>query len=175
MIGAARKDDARRIMDVLPKRMSKYGLTVHPEKTRVVRFSRPRPRTPQPRNGTHPNRRHSTFWDLPITGDNLSEAHGWSNGRRQRADSSEPRALSEWCRIKPALCGQGTTPKARGKTAGPLWVLRDHWQLLLPPGIPGGCTRDLATVAVSATPRRTNAVDRILSSGGADTVLPAPG
>src|SRR3954454_12437507 len=38
VIGVAREDDARRIMDVLPKRMSKYGLTVHPEKTRLVRF-----------------------------------------------------------------------------------------------------------------------------------------
>ena len=38
VIGVAREDDARRIMEVLPKRMSKYGLTVHPEKTRVVRF-----------------------------------------------------------------------------------------------------------------------------------------
>src|SRR5271169_955898 len=38
VIGVAREDDARRILEVLPKRMSKYGLTVHPEKTRVVRF-----------------------------------------------------------------------------------------------------------------------------------------
>ena len=38
VIGVAREDNARRIMEVLPKRMSKYGLTVHPEKTRVVRF-----------------------------------------------------------------------------------------------------------------------------------------
>ena len=28
-------------MEVLPKRMSKYGLTVHPEKTRLVRFQPP--------------------------------------------------------------------------------------------------------------------------------------
>ena len=41
VIGVAREDDARRIMDVLPKRMSKYGLTVHPEKTRLVRFQPP--------------------------------------------------------------------------------------------------------------------------------------
>ena len=41
VIGVAREDDARRIMDVLPKRMSKYGLTVHPEKTRLVRFEPP--------------------------------------------------------------------------------------------------------------------------------------
>jgi RNA-directed DNA polymerase len=38
VIGVAREDDARRIMDVLPRRMSKYGLTVHPEKTRLIRF-----------------------------------------------------------------------------------------------------------------------------------------
>src|SRR5450759_289175 len=41
VIGVAREDDARRILDVLPKRMSKYGLTVHPEKTRLVRFQPP--------------------------------------------------------------------------------------------------------------------------------------
>src|SRR3954453_10642869 len=41
VIGTAREDDARRIRDVLPKRMSKYGLTVHPEKTRLVRFAPP--------------------------------------------------------------------------------------------------------------------------------------
>jgi len=35
------EDDARRIMDVLPKRFGKYGLTLHPEKTRLVRFQRP--------------------------------------------------------------------------------------------------------------------------------------
>ena len=38
VIGFAREDDARRVMEVLPKRLSKYGLTIHPEKTRLVRF-----------------------------------------------------------------------------------------------------------------------------------------
>ncbi len=37
------EDDARRVMDVLPKRFGKYGLTLHPEKTRLVPFQRPRP------------------------------------------------------------------------------------------------------------------------------------
>src|SRR4029077_16116073 len=41
VIGATREGDAHRIMEVLPKRMSKYGLTVHPEKTRLVRFTPP--------------------------------------------------------------------------------------------------------------------------------------
>ena len=41
VIGVAREDDAKRIMDVLPKRRSKYRLTVHPEKTRLVQFQPP--------------------------------------------------------------------------------------------------------------------------------------
>lgn len=37
--------DARRVMEVLPKRAGKYGLRLHPEKTRLVPF-RPKPRDP---------------------------------------------------------------------------------------------------------------------------------
>ena len=33
--------DARRVMDVLPKRLAKYGLALHPDKTRLVDFRRP--------------------------------------------------------------------------------------------------------------------------------------
>lgn len=40
--------DARRVLDVLPKRFGKYGLTLHPDKTRLVRFERPRTGTPEP-------------------------------------------------------------------------------------------------------------------------------
>jgi RNA-directed DNA polymerase len=34
------KKDAERVMEVLPKRFAKYGLTIHPEKTRLVEFGR---------------------------------------------------------------------------------------------------------------------------------------
>lgn len=33
--------DARRVMDVLPKRFGRFGLELHPEKTRLVQFTRP--------------------------------------------------------------------------------------------------------------------------------------
>ena len=36
-----RQDDAERVMDVLPKRFAKYGLILHPEKTRLVNFKKP--------------------------------------------------------------------------------------------------------------------------------------
>ncbi|MCP4966223.1 MAG: group II intron reverse transcriptase/maturase [bacterium] len=45
VIGFAREDDARRVWDVLPKRLGRFGLSIHPEKTRLIDFRRP-PRNP---------------------------------------------------------------------------------------------------------------------------------
>jgi group II intron reverse transcriptase/maturase len=42
VIGFARQDDAERVLAVLHKRMAKYGLTLHPDKTRLIPFLRPR-------------------------------------------------------------------------------------------------------------------------------------
>jgi len=36
-----REDDARRVAEVVPKRFARYGLTLHPDKTRLLRFTRP--------------------------------------------------------------------------------------------------------------------------------------
>ena len=36
-----REDDARRIWDVLPKRFAKHGLTLHPDKTRLLHYEKP--------------------------------------------------------------------------------------------------------------------------------------
>lgn len=36
-----REDDARRVAEVLPKRFAKYGLTLHPDKTRLLQFTQP--------------------------------------------------------------------------------------------------------------------------------------
>ncbi|MFH0900850.1 MAG: reverse transcriptase domain-containing protein, partial [Pseudomonadota bacterium] len=35
------EDDARRVLDVLPKRFARFGLQLHPEKTRLVPFCSP--------------------------------------------------------------------------------------------------------------------------------------
>jgi group II intron reverse transcriptase/maturase len=42
--------DARRVMAVLPKRLGKYGLTLHPTKTRLLHFRPPSGGGPQPRD-----------------------------------------------------------------------------------------------------------------------------
>jgi len=45
-----REDDAHRVLDVLPKRLGKFGLQLHAEKTRLVRFISPG-REPRDRKG----------------------------------------------------------------------------------------------------------------------------
>ncbi len=42
VLAFAHQRDAERVFAVLGKRFAKYGLTIHPEKTRLVRFARPR-------------------------------------------------------------------------------------------------------------------------------------
>jgi len=61
----ANEMDARKVMDVLPKRFGKYGLTLHPEKTRLVKFRRPRK---SPRDGR-------TRGPKPLTFDLLGFTH----------------------------------------------------------------------------------------------------
>ena len=98
VIGVAREDDARRIMEVLPKRMSKYGLTVHPEKTRLVRF--------HPDATDDSETREST--PLPKTFDFLGFTHywgqSWKGGWVIKCKTARSRlkrafqALADWCR-----------------------------------------------------------------------------
>src|SRR5215471_5876947 len=41
IIGCEREADARRLMDVLPKRVTRFRLTMPPEKTALMTFQRP--------------------------------------------------------------------------------------------------------------------------------------
>jgi group II intron reverse transcriptase/maturase len=90
----ARKDDAERVLDVLPKRFGKYGLTLHPDKTRLVPFRRPD--------------RDDSGGGGPSTFDLLGFTHHWGlsrNGKwvvKQRTAkdrfSRTLRRINEWCR-----------------------------------------------------------------------------
>jgi RNA-directed DNA polymerase len=107
VIGVARADDAQRIMEVLPKRMSKYGLTVHPEKTRVVRFQPPRAANSATEERDPPE---------PTTFDFLGFTHYW--GRSQRGDSSE---RSQRCRngvVKTGTFRSRSNTKSSRKNCG---------------------------------------------------------
>jgi RNA-directed DNA polymerase len=52
IFGFERRDDALRVMAVLGKRMARFGLTLHPEKTRLLDFRRPRKSRKQGRSPT---------------------------------------------------------------------------------------------------------------------------
>jgi RNA-directed DNA polymerase len=93
------ENDAERIMDVLPKRFDKYGLTLHPEKTRMVRFERP---TRDPRRASDDDD------DEPGTFAFLGFTHHWGGTSyrkwavKTRTEAKRIRrtlrALSEICR-----------------------------------------------------------------------------
>lgn len=90
----ARLEDAQRVLAVLPKRFGRYGLTLHPAKTRLVPFERPR-------GGGGGGSGPPTF-------DMLGFTHHWAKSRRGKwvikqrtARDRLTRALRrvrQWCR-----------------------------------------------------------------------------
>jgi RNA-directed DNA polymerase len=99
VIGFANEADARRVLAVLPKRFGKYGLTLHPAKTRLVAF-RPPPPSLDAGSGSGPR---------PGTFDLLGFTHYWARSRRgpwvvkRRTAASRfrraVRTLAQWCRF----------------------------------------------------------------------------
>jgi len=88
-----REEDAHRVLAVLPKRFEKYGLTLHPEKTRLVAFERPR----------QGGGRRS-----PATFDYLGFTYYWGRSRRGKPAvlrrtardrfTRSLRSVAQWCR-----------------------------------------------------------------------------
>jgi len=97
----SREEDARRVLEVLPKRFGKYGLTLHPDKTRLVPFQRP-PKYPTPKGSSGPTPAPPGSFDF------LGFTHVWARSlkgnwviRRRTAKDRFARSLHrvwEWCR-----------------------------------------------------------------------------
>jgi len=91
------KADALRVMEVLPKRLAKFGLKLHPEKTKLVNFERPQGNERDYRRETRPD----TFSFLSFT-------HFWKKSRNGRPVigrktkgtrmSTALQAMNNWCR-----------------------------------------------------------------------------
>jgi group II intron reverse transcriptase/maturase len=90
--------DTRRVMEVLPKRLGKFGLQMHPDKTRLVRFTRPQQR---PEGGQQ-------AFSGPESFDFLGFTHYWGTSwkgrwvvKRRTAKSRFTRSakgVRMWCR-----------------------------------------------------------------------------
>jgi len=123
-----RRDDAERVMGVLPKRFGKYGLTLHPEKTKIVEFVRPDCRL---------RRVGSSAASRPGTFDFLGFTHYWGRSRkgkwiayRKTARDRLRRSLrriAEWCR-------RHRHDDLRVQQRILTWKLRGHYGYF---GIPG--------------------------------------
>ena len=97
-IVCALEHDAHRVMNVIPKRLARFGLTTHPDKTKLVDFRRP-PRRP---GCKQPDDRHPGTFDL------LGFTHFWGRSRkgnwvvqRKTAKQRFSRAvkrIAAWCR-----------------------------------------------------------------------------
>ena len=95
VIGCESEADARRIMDVLPKRFARSGLTIHPTKTTLIAFRKPAAR-PESADGS------GTFDFLGLT-------HYWTKSRRgfwvikrrtaRKRLRRTKKSLWRWCRI----------------------------------------------------------------------------
>ncbi len=92
VMGFEHQEDAEKVLRVLHKRLGKYGLTLHPDKTRLVAFGRP----------------SGVSGSKPETFDFLGFTHYWGKSRRgkwiiKRKTAHERlnrglKRIAEWCR-----------------------------------------------------------------------------
>ena len=93
VLAFSEESDARRVYEVLPKRLAKYGLTIHPEKTRLLDFRRPA---------------HAAARSTSASFDFLGFTHFWARSRRgawvvKRSTSKDRltrslKRIRQWCR-----------------------------------------------------------------------------
>jgi RNA-directed DNA polymerase len=99
VLGFTDETDARRVLDVLPKRFGKYGLAIHPDKTRLVPFRSPA----RSDSGSSGKCTSAGTFDL------LGFTHFWARSRqgnwvvkRRTATDRLQRAIrtiADWCRL----------------------------------------------------------------------------
>ena len=82
--------DAKRVMDVLGKRLGRFGLTLHSDKTRFIDFR------PQHRGGTPPDCKAQTF-------DFLGFTHMWGKSRKGKDVVRQATAKSRYARSLAAV------------------------------------------------------------------------
>jgi len=110
--------DAKRVLEVLGKRLERYGLTLHPDKTRFIDFR------PERRGGSHPGCKEPPFDFLGFTHTWVTSQKGKKVVRQTTAKNRLARslvAINDWCRVNRhrPLLGQyrGLVAKMKGHYA----------------------------------------------------------
>jgi len=114
VLGFEREQDARAILEVLPKRFGKFGLTLHPDKTTLVQFISPRRGSEEP----------GTFHFLGFT-------HYWAKSRKGNwiiKRKTEAKRLSRKLREIADWCKRNRHKSIREQHATLVKKLRGHYQ-----------------------------------------------
>ncbi len=94
VLGFERRDDAERVMAVLGKRLQRFGLTLQPEKTRLVPFQRPsRTHRRGKGPGTFDLLGSTWYWKRSRKGHGVPACKTRSSRRRRMV-----RSVADWCR-----------------------------------------------------------------------------
>ena len=99
VMGFEQKEDAERVLAVLPKRFGKYGLEIHAEKTRLVDFRRPRTEGPMKDHNaeTFEFLGFTHHWGQAANRQRYIMRHRTAKGRLKRALCT----INRWCREHP--------------------------------------------------------------------------
>lgn len=133
ILGCERDDEARRIMRTLPKRFAKFGLTIHPDKSKMVSFKWPSKFSVKSETGTFDFLGFTHFWGR--------SRKGYWVVKRQTMRKRQARALrnlyvfcrnnkhepirEQWRQLRSKLYGLYNYYGIRGNYR-PLWRLYQH-------------------------------------------------
>jgi group II intron reverse transcriptase/maturase len=145
--------DAKRVLGVLGKRFARYGLSLHPDKTRFVDFRNNRP------DGTnHPETNGTSFTFLGFT-------HIWGKSRAGKNVVRQVTAKNRYARALAAVDGVVSAQPASAypgpehpfdrDDAGPLCLLRHNGQLSTTKLVRPSGREDLAEMVVAAGSRES--------------------
>ena len=137
VIGFTDERDAHRVMDVLPKRFERYGLKLHPTKTRLVRFQKPNDRDESSgKPGSFDLLGFTHYWGRSLRGSwvvkrktsdsRLSRAlrtiNQWCGKNRHEPLAEQQQALSR--KLRGHCAYYGITGNSNSLSAFRLWVVR---------------------------------------------------
>ena len=160
------ESDARRMLEVLPKRFGKYGLSLHPDKTRLVRFERPGPADGSGR--TQPHEHGGVEIRLsrlhPLLG---KVSAGPLDGQAQDGFGPDYPVLAANQRVasrQPACTPRLAACTTSQQAARAQRVLRDHRELAVSEQRAPKGQADLAQVAQSPLAKAQHALEAVSTS-----------
>ena len=140
------EDDARRVLGVLAKRLEKYGLRLHRDKTRMVEFCSP---SKSQRGGSQRERSFVMLGFIHYWG--RSRKGRWVVKRKTAKGPTQPSVERDWPMV-PEEPAQESARAARGtesQVARPLCLLRHHRERCVIGAVPA---RGPPTMAQMAQP-----------------------